>query len=236
MLIAIEKAEESDRLKTAFLANLSHEIRTPMNGIMGFSDLLAEAENPEDKERYAEIVQRSCDQLLSIINNILDISKIEANKITLVPELVNINDIFQYQLDTFEKQAQIKHVNVTFEPLPDGEAGIKTDKAKLNQVLSNLIDNAIKYTNRGLVKFGAFKQDHHITFFVKDTGIGIQPNDQIYIFDRFRQVDERASRNFDGLGIGLSISKSYIEAMGGKIGLESEEEKGTTVKFTLPLA
>ncbi|MFB6318836.1 ATP-binding protein [Saccharicrinis sp. FJH54] len=233
LLLAVEKAEESDRLKTSFLANLSHEIRTPMNSIMGFSALLEDEDDQDLKLKYIEIIQRASSQLLNIINSIIDISKIEANKLTLKPKTIYVNEVLKYQQATFEKLASTKKLKLTARLLPTATT-IYADETKLNQVLSNLIDNALKFTKKGEVSFGVQQRDSLFEFFIEDTGIGISDEDKVFIFDRFRQVDDTKTRKYGGLGVGLSISKSYIEAMGGEIILKSQVGKGTRVSCILP--
>jgi CheY-like chemotaxis protein len=232
---ALQKAQESDKLKSAFLANMSHEIRTPMNGIIGFSELLA---NPSiaasDRTKYAQIVVNSSKQLLTIVNDILDISKIEAGAIQLHYEHVNLNKLLDnlyefYKPIALEKNLEIK-LNKGLENL---KSVIDIDKTKLNQVLTNLLSNSFKFTKNGSVIFGYELVDQTLRFFVKDTGIGIAKELHEKIFDRFIQADYEAKNQNRGTGLGLAISKKFVELFKGDMWLESDSS-GTTVYFTVP--
>jgi PAS domain S-box-containing protein len=230
------KAEESDRLKTAFLHNVSHEIRTPMNAIIGFSSLLNEPELPEpDRLQYTEIIFQSSNQLLSIINDIVDVANIESgqvklnlSKTDLNLSLRNLDEQFSYS----EKQYNIP-INLST-GLPDDKAVIMTDNTKLIQILSNLINNSIKFTRKGMIDFGYILQEMQLKFFVTDTGIGIPQESIDKIFDRFYQVDRTISRQFGGTGLGLSICKAYVQLLGGTISVISAPGKGTRFEFTIP--
>ncbi len=234
--LARKKAEESDKLKSSFLANISHEIRTPMNGILGFSNLL---KNPklkgEKKEKYIELIQQSGERMLDIISNLLDISKIEAGHVEIFKEPTNINDLMTYLFDFFKAEAEKKQLKLTKSPnLEEDKAFILTDYTKLNQIMVNLIKNAIKYTHEGEVQFGCTHEGKHLRFYVKDTGIGIPTEVQTKIFERFRQAELIIAREYEGAGLGLSISKAFVEMLGGTIHLESVPEKGSTFSFTIP--
>jgi len=237
LVIAKEKAEESDRLKSAFLANLSHEIRTPMNAIMGFTDLLREPNlNGEDRENYINVVHKSGRHLLSIINDIIEISRIEAGYTELHSDPVNLNsffdDLYQTLTITIPKEKSIK----LLVDIPQDELRIFTDEIKLRQILINLISNALKYTEKGRVAFGYRKKDPgELFFWVEDTGIGIDRKYHELIFNRFRQVDEELKFARGGFGLGLAISKAFVEMMGGKIELFSEPGKGSRFSFSIPL-
>lgn len=237
LLSSKERAEESDRLKSAFLANMSHEIRTPMNGIIGFTSLLSEPSVSEEKrKRYTDIIRESCGQLLTIVNDILDISKIETGQIALNIEACNVNDVIADLHSFFKPSVQKNDVDLLVEHLiDDDEVKINTDEAKLRQVLTNLLSNASKFTHEGYVKFGYQKHENDILFFVEDTGIGIPDEEQAMIFDRFKQARHNKNRMYGGTGLGLSIARAYVEKMGGKIWLSSKLQKGTTFFFTLPL-
>lgn len=236
LLKAKEKAEESDRLKSAFLANMSHEIRTPMNGIIGFSEMfLKKGITDEKREFYANIVINSSKQLLSIVNDILDISRIESDKIEINIERVCINELIM-ELFAFHK-AQALNQSITLFPykgLKDDESFIQTDKTRLRQIITNLLSNAFKFTTSGSIRFGYVQEKNELKFFVKDTGIGIDPSMHEIIFDRFRQVETSLTRKYSGTGLGLSICKRLIELLGGKIWLESKLGEGSTFYFTLP--
>jgi PAS domain S-box-containing protein len=235
--MAKEKAEESDRLKSAFLSNMSHEIRTPMNAILGFSDLLIKKKIPEDKRmEYIGIINSSGNQLLSLINDIIDISKIESNQIIIDNSTqINIVDIFRHLLVIFQAKSKNNKVQLDFTiHLDEKQTKFYLDEIRLNQILVNLIGNAIKFTQNGFVKFDVSLQNGELLFSVEDSGIGIEPSLQTVIFDRFRQADGSTTRDFGGTGLGLAISKALVELMGGKIWLTSALGKGTTFYFTMP--
>jgi PAS domain S-box-containing protein len=240
LIEAKEKAEESDRLKSAFLANMSHEIRTPMNGILGFSSLLKEPKlSGEEKHEYIEIIERSGERMLNIINDIIDISKIESGTMEVQMKEVNINNQLNYIYTFFKPEAETKGLNfILRKVLPQKQAEIITDSDKVSAVLINLIKNAIKYTDNGSIEFGCdiaeINNSAFLYFSVKDTGIGIQKERQQAIFERFVQADIEDVQARQGAGLGLSISKAYTEMLGGKIWLKSEEGKGTTFYFTIP--
>jgi len=237
LIAAKEKAEESDRLKTAFLHNVSHEIRTPMNAIIGFSTLLNEPGiTKSDSEQFTEIIIQSGNQLLSIINDIVDLASIESGQVKINIKPVNLNSILRELSEQFSYKEKMHNVTLSLEtPLNDKEADILTDKTKLLQIISNLINNAFKFTKEGRIDFGYTLKDNLLEFFVKDTGIGISPEHQEKIFDRFYQVDSAVSRKYSGTGLGLSICKAYIELMGGVIHVDSRPDEGTIFTFTLPL-
>lgn len=243
MVKAKEHAEESDRLKSAFLANMSHEIRTPMNGILGFAELLKDPRiSDQDQQEYINIIERSGARMLNIINDIIDISKIESGLMDVTISETNINKQFEYIYTFFKPEVNDKGLNLSYTiPLPAKEATFKTDREKVYAVLINLVKNAIKYTHEGAIKFGYILKSSHETgnqteleFYVRDTGIGIQKDKQKSVFDRFIQVDTTDKRAIQGAGLGLSISKAYVEMLGGKIWLESEVGKGSTFYFTIP--
>lgn len=233
---AKERAEESDKLKSAFLANMSHEIRTPMNGILGFSELL---KNPElsghEQQMYLSLIEKSGARMLNIINDIVDISKIEAGLIKLNIRELNINDQFEYIYSFFKPEVEAKGINFSLKDfLPINESVIYTDHEKTYAILTNLIKNAIKYTVEGTIEYGCFKKGDILEFYVKDTGIGIPLDRQEAIFERFIQADIADKMARQGAGLGLSISKAYIEKLGGKIWVESREGIGSIFYFTLP--
>lgn len=236
---AKEKAQESDRLKSAFLANMSHEIRTPMNHILGFINMLNDADlTEEERGEYIEIVNTSGHHLLQLINDILDIAKIEAGQMVLRKEKFNLHALlhelhasFKINPDLLEKG----QVNLYLENSVLLEKNITSDAGRIKQVLTNLLSNAIKFTHRGSISFG-YQQDNEgtLTFFVKDTGIGVLPEARDKIFERFKQADDSDTRQYGGTGLGLSISKGLIELLGGRIYFESEVGKGSTFYFTIP--
>jgi PAS domain S-box-containing protein len=236
-LKAKEKAEESDRLKTAFLSNLSHEIRTPMNGIIGFAGMLIDPDLPMDKRnQFIEIINSSSNQLLNLIDDIIDLSKIEAGQIEINNKEFCINnfltEIFKYYLP----HANSKGLNLIYQPnplLPDN-LNIYTDEIKLKQILSNLLNNALKFTHEGFIEFGAALKGNELEFYVKDTGIGVDKKLHNKIFERFTQADNTTTRRYGGTGLGLPISKSYVELLGGKIWIESSQNNGSILYFTIP--
>jgi len=235
LLEAKQKAEESDKLKTAFLANMSHEIRTPMNGIMGFSGLLAKDDlEKTKKQKYIEIIKQNSHQLLSIINDLVDISKIEAGQIDIEQDEVRLDFLTRSLADLYYQKAIDRGIKFQLEN-KSVEIEIVTDETKLRQILMNLLDNAFKFTLDGEIKFGYEIKDDLVEFFVIDTGIGIEKESLELIFERFRQVELSSARKYGGTGLGLSISKAYIEKMGGKIWVDSKIMEGSTFVFVLPL-
>lgn len=231
-----EKAEESDRLKSAFLSNMSHEIRTPMNGILGFAELLKEPTlTVEEQQDFIKTIGISGERMLSTINSIVDISKIEAGMVALDIKETNINDKLLFTHKFFKPEVESKGLKLLFNySLPTNEAIIKTDNEKVYAILTNLVKNAIKFTHKGSIEFGYEKKGEYLEFYVKDTGLGIAENQKGLIFERFRQGSESHYRGFDGSGLGLSICKSYVEMLGGRIWAESEEGLGSTFYFTIP--
>ncbi len=240
LIKAKEKAEESDRLKTAFLQNMSHEIRTPMNAIVGFSQLLIEQYNNKTKlEEYSSIINQRCNDLLEIINEILDISKIESGQLPVTNEECSLNELFS-ELNSFFKEYQKRNgkqqIKFNLQAICDAsENTIITDKVKLKQIFINLIYNAFKFTDTGKIEGGCkFDADHNLIFYVSDTGIGIPPDKYGIIFERFAQLGHDKKQPSGGTGLGLSITKGLVNLLGGKIWLESELEKGTTFYFSFP--
>lgn len=236
LISAKEKAEESDKLKTAFLHNISHEIRTPMNAIVGFSALLSEPGiDTGIRESYIDVIMQSSNHLLSIITDIVDISNIEANLIKTIKNELNINSALKSLSNQFTPESEEKHVRLVVESgLSDYDANVITDSTKLKQILTNLISNALKFTDKGFVRIGYKLKNDFLEFSVEDTGIGIAPEYHEKIFNRFYQVQNTVSRLYEGTGLGLAISKAYVEHLGGKIWLLSEAGKGTIFYFTIP--
>ena len=249
---AKERAEESDHLKSAFLANMSHEIRTPMNSILGFSDLLKESKLTSDKQQqYIEVIEHSGKRMLNIINDILIISKIESGTVDIYNAEFNVNEQIESIYALFKEEIAKKGINFSYiNTLPDNDAFIKSDGEKIYAVLINLVKNAIKFTYKGTITVGynLKKNDKfaEMEFFVKDTGVGVLYEKQEIIFERFRQGSESLTRNYEGAGLGLPISKAFVEMLGGKIWVESNKEnhalgsavnnKGTTIfYFTIPV-
>ena len=236
ILKAKEKAEESDRLKTAFLQNMSHEIRTPMNAIIGFSEFLNDPDlSPEKRKSFISIVQNSTYQLLAIVTDILTISSLETKQEKISIEKVSINNIIIDLLATFKPQAQKQNIQLySKQTLNDQQSEIYTDNTKLIQILTNLLTNALKFTHEGFIEFGYNLKNKSLQFYVKDTGIGIKPELQEIIFERFRQADLSITKKYGGTGLGLSISKGFVELMGGKIWVVSEPNKGATFFVEIP--
>ncbi|NKI26949.1 PAS domain S-box protein [Arenibacter sp. 6A1] len=232
-----EKAEESDRLKTAFLQNISHEIRTPMNGILGFMQFLQEPNiTSDERKEYIDIVNQSGARLMNTVNDIIKISKIESgiNEINITD--VNTEEVLLYNFNFFKALAEKKGLNLMLseKSLSGATAIIQTDNTKLEGILSNLINNAIKYTKEGSIEIGNYREGNNLVFFVKDSGIGI-PKDRINsIFDRFIQVDDQLARTYEGVGLGLSIAKAHIDILGGNIWVDSIIGNGSTFFFSIP--
>jgi signal transduction histidine kinase len=236
MIKAREKAEESDRLKSSFLANMSHEIRTPMNGILGFAELL---KNPlltgAEMQEYISVINKSGVRMLNIINDLIDISRIESAQLSIQLSEVNINQVTEDIFDFFKPDAEQKGLNLTFtNSKKSGKAIIKTDKEKLHAIITNLVKNAFKFTGKGSIDFGYENKGDMLNFYVKDTGVGIPPEQRDIIFERFRQGNDDLNRNYEGAGLGLFISKSYVEMLGGQIWVESNLKEGSTFNFTIP--
>jgi PAS domain S-box-containing protein len=236
LLFAKEKAEESDRLKSSFLANMSHEIRTPMNGILGFIDVLnSEDLDEQSRHEYMEVVNLSGQRLLDTINDIVEISKIEAGEQEVRYSVVNIREIIQFHVNFFRLQARQKGIEL-FSTLPahDLNMVVETDKYKLDSILTNLIKNAIKFTVKGTIEIGNYVNNELLVFYVKDTGCGIPTDKHNAVFERFVQADMSMSRPYEGSGLGLTISKAYVNLLKGNIWLESEVGKGSTSYFSIP--
>lgn len=234
---AKEKAEEGDRLKSAFLTNMSHEIRTPMNGILGFLSLLDNTDLTNDtRTKYISILNSSGERLLNTINDIIEISKIESGDVDIANSEINIQKLVTFYYDFFLPETQSK--NLQFELVLPAEhklIRVHADKNKLDSVLINLIKNAIKCTDSGKIEFGYEVVGDDIKFFVKDTGMGINKESIDVVFERFIQSDISRTKAHEGSGIGLSICKAYVELMGGSIHVESEENKGSHFYFTIPI-
>lgn len=230
-----ERAIKSDLMKSAFLANMSHEIRTPMNAIVGFSELLHEEEYSEKRSHYIHIIQSSSSNLLKLINEIVDLSKIEAGEMDLTRSDFSIKSIFEEMLNVYQvelQQRKLHDVHLQFE-LPDGDINIFSDPYRLKQILSNLLSNAVKHTNNGKIIFSCKKSGKQLVFAVKDSGTGIPDEDQDKIFERFTKFNY-LNKNSEGTGIGLSIVEKLIHLLNGEIWLKSSWGKGSTFFFTLP--
>lgn len=234
--IAKDKAEESNRLKSAFLSNMSHEIRTPMNSIMGFANLLKEPDLSGDKQqKYISFIEKGGDRMLNIINNIVNMSIIEAGQLETRIQELDVNNQLEYIYSFFKSEVEKKGLKFNLNyALDSREVIIKTDKDKVESVLTNLVNNAIKYTDNGLIEFGCVEKAASLEFYVKDSGIGILEERQEAIFERFIQADIVDKMARQGAGLGLSISKAYVEILGGRIWVDSKIGKGSTFYFTIP--
>lgn len=261
---AKNKAEESDRQKTAFLSNMSHEIRTPLNGILGFSQLLKAYEKLDPRqEKFVNMIEQGGMRLLSIVSNLIEISKIESGLSKVMISSCNVNDLIEYTYNLFKPESETKRIKISFKvSLPEKEAYISTDREKIYAILSNLVKNSIKFSDEGKIEFGYLLRDRpdnridvsdtsigqpttmtsksqwsdspELLFFVKDTGIGILPENIDSLFSRFDKVSKRDTKTSKGSGLGLSIAKAYTEMLGGQLWVESKPGKGSTFYFTIP--
>ncbi len=234
---AKERAEQADKLKSTFLANMSHEIRTPMNGIIGFANLLTEAEDEDELNEFINIIVNSGEHLLNLINEIMDISKIEAGILKLEIQTFNINELTKEVNDMFEMNNDVieKNLEFSYNNGKDHDFFISCDRMRLKQVLVNVVNNACKYTEKGSVKFGYRISDDIIEFYVKDTGIGIPEEEQSFIFERFMQVTLSSNSVDERAGLGLAICKTYLKIMGGDIRVKSGLGNGSEFIFHIPL-
>lgn len=236
LIAAKEKAEESDRLKSAFLANMSHEIRTPLNSIIGFSELMSEPDFEQDQgQQFAQIINASGHNLLTIISDIMDISKIEAGQVQVINQVFSVHQLLFDIQKEYSFRANKKGIELKLDssnPLED--IYLNNDPAKIRQILVNLVGNSIKFTEKGFIQMGMKIIGNSLQFHVKDSGIGISAEFQAHIFERFRQVESSYTRKYGGAGLGLAISKSLTELLGGSLWLESQQGLGSTFYFTLP--
>ncbi|MGQ1786492.1 ATP-binding protein [Saccharicrinis sp. GN24d3] len=230
------RAEESEKMKTAFLANMSHEIRTPMNGILGFTELLKTEEYlSEEQLHFINVIEQSGNRMLGTINNIIDVSKLESGVEEPSYNAVNIKGILMQLQSFFTQETKVKGIKLNVaEKGVISTKGFVTDEYKLNSILTNLIKNGIKFTRQGYVAVTYSVNQECAEFWVEDTGIGIALSQQADIFDQFVQADTSYSRNFEGSGLGLSITKGYVNLLGGEITIESEPKKGTTFYVRIP--
>ncbi len=235
LITAKLKAEESDRLKSAFLANLSHEVRTPMNAILGFSELLSEINKDDDTEKYfINTIQTNSIKLLNIITDIIEMSKIETEKMVIQINKFELRDIGRLVNDLYKLQATSKNLQLHVNGFDD-RILLETDEQKFKKIIFSLVDNAIKFTDKGQITVQCSLKDNFIELHITDTGIGIPEGKEKFIFERFRQSDESYSKRHGGTGLGLSISKAYVEALGGQIWCTTLA-KGTDFCFRLPVA
>jgi len=235
LLIEKGRAQESDRLKSSFVANLSHEIRTPINVITGFLDLLNQKDIEEkDQAIYVDLLKKSTDRILNTLNDIIEISKIEAGQAKLTETQINLNEIMDYLFNIFIKDAQAKGIALNFDKgMDDKSALIIVDRPKLVTIFSNLIKNSLKFTDKGSIKFGYKLNDDTLLFYVKDTGIGIPLDRKEMIFNRFVQAEQTMNRPYEGAGLGLSIVKAYVDMLGGEVVLDSVVGEGSTFSFSV---
>jgi len=232
-----EQAEESDRLKSAFLLNMSHEIRTPMNGILGFSNLLLNRDlTKRDQKEYTEIINKAGERLLNTFDAIIDLSKIETNQIEVTIAKVNISELIKSLVDSFETQCAEKGLSLEVaKNIYTPSLTLETDKNKVKTIVTHLIANAIKFTEKGRISIGVTKHPERLEFCIKDTGIGIATDRQDAIFERFVQEDIEDKDVLEGSGLGLTIAKSYINLLGGTIWVKSAKGEGAAFFFTLPI-
>lgn len=232
-------ADENNQLKSAFLANLSHEIRTPMNVILGFSELVKSSScSEQERHNYLDIIHQNGLQLLRIMDNLIDISKLKTRHIINAPNLVSVNKILDRQYEYFHKMIQVAQKPITLKiekGMATPQDTILSSDEIIEKVLGHLLDNAVKFTREGEVCFGYEAMDHSFLFYVKDTGIGIPKGKEEVIFDLFRQADINATREFGGNGLGLALARKYLGVLGGKIWVESKPKEGSVFFFTIPL-
>ena len=230
------KAEESNRFKTAFLANVSHEVRTPIHGILGFAELLQDPDVLKDEQlQYIRLIQQTGQRMLNLVNDLIDISRIEAGEVKLDIAETQINNLLRDIHAFFKPQARKKALQLScITGLTDIESVLETDSLKVNQIMTNFIQNAMKFTKTGTIEFGYTRKDNMLEFYCADSGIGIPLDMKDKIFDRFQQVDNASTQYSEGAGLGLNISRALVALLGGNIGLESIEGKGSRFFFTLP--
>ncbi|HLP73775.1 MAG TPA: ATP-binding protein [Bacteroidales bacterium] len=234
---AKDKAEESDRLKTAFLQNISHEVRTPLNSIVGFSELITEPGQSLQKiKSFSKIISANSNRLISIISDVIEIAEIHSGQVRLVISKFDLISLFSRSADAFRELCQLKGIELLVNnSVDEDESIIVSDKGKLEKIFLHLIDNAVKFTQRGSVRIDLSVEKNILSFDISDTGIGIDEREQSIIFDPFRQLETGLSRSYGGTGLGLTIVKAYVEALKGTISLTSELNRGTSVKITLPV-
>ncbi len=232
-------AEKADHLKTSFLSNFTHEIRTPLNGILGFSQYLKQTLRPEHKgHKYIDFILHNGKRLLHLISDIIDLSRIESGEIALLKKGFSLNEVMnQLKQSTLQQLSSLKKEKIKLDlkmELEDSNSMIYSDDSRLKQVLYNLLNNAVKFTNKGKISFGYRLERDHLFFYVKDTGIGIDSKNLKVIFESFRQVDHSETRQYEGAGIGLSIAQGLVILFGGRISVQSEPDKGSEFYFSIP--
>ena len=226
LIVARDKAEQSDKMKSSFLQNISHEIRTPLNIIIGFSDMMAHTNNPDEQQEFNSVIRDNSNKMLKIVNDIVDFSKIETNSFSLNQSKFNVNEV----LDEMKKVIVFDESKPVAFEMNTIDVEVFADKDRFFQILFNLVENAVKFTNSGKIELICYQNEKNLHFKVKDTGIGIHENEQQRIFDRFYKVDAFSS----GAGLGLSLSKSIANFMGGDITVESKQGQGATFEFICP--
>jgi signal transduction histidine kinase len=232
---AEKKAIESDKLKTAFLQNISHEIRTPMNSIVGFSELLRDNDvSKEEENEYLELISNSSHQLLNLVNEVLDISLIETGNTTTNNKKVHLNRLLEELYHSLKFMIKNDISFSVAKGLSDSLSIIITDETKVRQILDNLLNNAVKFTEKGYIRFGYTLKNEELEFFVEDTGIGIDADFHNKIFDHFRKIDQDNIKLYEGIGLGLAICQGNVKLLKGKIWIESEQGKGSKFFFTIP--
>jgi PAS domain S-box-containing protein len=238
LLLAKKRAEKSDKLKSAFIANMSHEIRTPLNSILGYTKILKERVEDDDQKKYIDVITQSGRHLLSLINDIVDLSRLESDEIRIIPTIVSLNDLMlqtRKQFEAYVMNKEKQHIEFRLKIPHEINPVINIDELRIRQVLSNLLSNAFKFTARGAVEFGYNIVDNHLLkFYVSDTGQGISEENQKIIFNRFQQGARSPKETVPGTGLGLAISKGLVRLLGGEIELESKEGFGSTFCFTIP--
>jgi signal transduction histidine kinase len=241
LIRAKEKAEESDKLKSAFLANVSHEIRTPLNAIVGFLNILNSDRNfkPESHDKYVKLINSNSARLVKLIDGIIDIAKIEVGQLTLLHTPLHVNNLMD-ELKIFFDTSLYTNGKENIELVLDDSAHLDScvasiDAMRLRQILDNLLENAIKFTEKGFIRFG-YRQPSPdmLEFFVEDSGIGLSHDQLEVIFERFRQTELTNTRFYGGIGLGLTISRSLVQLMGGKMWVESTKDRGAAFYFTVP--
>lgn len=235
LMFAMKRAEESDRLKSSFVANLSHEIRTPINVITGFLEVLNQDDiKKEEQVVYVDLLRKNTDRILATLNDIIEISKIEAGQAVLTETQINLNEIMDFLYNIFKKESDVKGLELEcVKSLENREALITIDRPKLVTILTNLLKNSLKFTEKGEISFGYRLDNDKLIFYVKDSGIGIPENRKEMIFNRFVQAEQTMNRPYEGAGLGLSIVKAYVEMLGGRIMVNSTEGSGSEFYFSI---